>query len=43
MSFFSKVHERILRKFILHQVDFVLIGGHPRFEKDFKNEIISTI
>lgn len=28
MSFFSKVHERILRKFILHQVDFVLIGGH---------------
>lgn len=28
MSFFSKVHERILRKFILHGVDFVLIGGH---------------
>jgi len=28
MSFFSKVHERILRKFILHDVDFVLIGGH---------------
>jgi hypothetical protein len=28
MSFFSKVHERILRKFLLHDVDFVLIGGH---------------
>ncbi|MEX2234665.1 MAG: hypothetical protein WD824_21045 [Cyclobacteriaceae bacterium] len=28
MSFFSKVHERILRKFILHDVDFVLMGGH---------------
>jgi hypothetical protein len=28
MSFFSRVHERILRKFILHDVDFVLIGGH---------------
>ena len=28
MSFFSKVHERILRKFLLHGVDFVLIGGH---------------
>jgi len=28
MSFFSKVHERILRKFIFHDVDFVLIGGH---------------
>ena len=28
MSFFSKVHERILRKFILHNVDFVLMGGH---------------
>jgi hypothetical protein len=26
--FFSRVHERILRKFILHDVDFVLIGGH---------------
>jgi hypothetical protein len=28
MSFFSKVHERILRKFIFHDVDFVLMGGH---------------
>jgi hypothetical protein len=28
MSFFSKVHERILRKFIFHGVDFVLVGGH---------------
>ena len=28
MSFFSKVHERILRKFIHYGVDFVLIGGH---------------
>lgn len=28
MSFFGKVHERILRKFILHDVDFVLMGGH---------------
>lgn len=28
MSFFSKVHERILRKFILYDVDFVLMGGH---------------
>lgn len=28
MSFFSKIHERILRKFINHDVDFVLIGGH---------------
>ena len=28
MSFFGKIHERILRKFLLHDVDFVLIGGH---------------
>jgi hypothetical protein len=28
MIFFSKVHERILRKFLVHGVDFVLIGGH---------------
>jgi hypothetical protein len=28
MSFFSKVHERILRKFLSHNVEFVLIGGH---------------
>lgn len=28
MSFFSKAHERILRKFLLYDVDFVLIGGH---------------
>ncbi len=28
MSFFGKVHERILRKFIAHDVDFVLMGGH---------------
>lgn len=26
MSFFSRTHERILRKFIFHDVDFVLIG-----------------
>jgi hypothetical protein len=25
---FSKVHERILGKFLLHGVDFVLIGDH---------------
>lgn len=28
MSFFSRTHERILRKFIFYEVDFVLIGGH---------------
>lgn len=28
MAFFSNVHERLLRKFILHDVDFLLIGGH---------------
>jgi hypothetical protein len=28
MSFFSKVHERILRKFVSNGVEFVLIGGH---------------
>lgn len=28
MSFFSKVHERILRKFLSNGVEFVLIGGH---------------
>jgi predicted nucleotidyltransferase len=28
MSFFSKVHERILRKFLTNRVEFVLIGGH---------------
>jgi|SRR5687768_9875746 hypothetical protein len=28
MNLFSKVHERILRKFIFHGVDFVLVGGH---------------
>lgn len=28
MSYFSKVHERVIRKFIVHNVDFVLIGGH---------------
>jgi hypothetical protein len=28
MSFFSKIHERLLRKFIINGVDFVLIGGH---------------
>lgn len=28
MSFFGKTHERLLRKFILHGVDFVLMGGH---------------
>lgn len=28
MSFFSTAHERLLRKFILHEVDFILIGGH---------------
>ncbi len=28
MSFFSKAHERLLRKFIRNDVDFVLIGGH---------------
>lgn len=28
MSFFSRTHERLLRKFIVHNVDFILIGGH---------------
>jgi len=28
MSFFSKVHERVLRKFIYYNVEFVLMGGH---------------
>jgi hypothetical protein len=28
MPFFNKTHERILRKFLFHRVDFVLIGGH---------------
>lgn len=28
MSFFSRVHERVLRKFVANHVDFVLIGGH---------------
>lgn len=28
MGFFSRVHERVIRKFLLHDVDFVLIGGH---------------
>ncbi|WKZ60859.1 MAG: hypothetical protein QY309_05100 [Cyclobacteriaceae bacterium] len=28
MSFFSRVHERVLRKFVANSVDFVLIGGH---------------
>lgn len=28
MSFFGKTHERILRKFLAHDVEFVLMGGH---------------
>lgn len=28
MSFFSKTHERLLRKFLAHSVEFVLMGGH---------------
>jgi|SRR5688572_10959932 len=28
MTFFSRTHERLIRKFIKHKVDFVLIGGH---------------
>jgi hypothetical protein len=28
MSFFSRVHERLLRKLLSNNVDFVLIGGH---------------
>lgn len=28
MSFLGKVHERILRKFLYHGVQFVLVGGH---------------
>ena len=28
MSFFSRTHDRIIRKFIVHDVDFVLVGGH---------------
>lgn len=27
-DFFRKTHERILRKFLYHDVEFVLIGGH---------------
>jgi predicted nucleotidyltransferase len=28
MSFFGKTHKRILRKFLTHDVEFVLMGGH---------------
>lgn len=28
MSFFSTSHEKLIRKFVKHRVDFVLIGGH---------------
>jgi hypothetical protein len=28
MSFFSPVHERLLRKFLVNNVEFVMIGGH---------------
>jgi len=28
MSFFGKNHERILKKFLAHEVEFVLLGGH---------------
>jgi hypothetical protein len=28
MSFFGKTHERILKKFLTHEVEFVLMGGH---------------
>lgn len=28
MSFFSRVHESLLRKFLANSVEFVLIGGH---------------
>jgi predicted nucleotidyltransferase len=28
MSFFGKTHERILKKFLIHGVEFVLMGGH---------------
>lgn len=28
MSYFSRIHERILRKFVSCEVEFVLIGGH---------------
>jgi hypothetical protein len=28
LSYFGKVHERILRKFISYDVEFVLMGGH---------------
>jgi hypothetical protein len=28
MSFFSRIHERLLRKLLANNVDFVLIGGH---------------
>jgi hypothetical protein len=28
MSFFSPIHERLLRKFLVHNVEFVMIGGH---------------
>jgi predicted nucleotidyltransferase len=28
MNFLGKVHERILRKFLYHGVEFVLVGGH---------------
>lgn len=28
MSFFGKTHERILRKFLTYEVEFVLVGGH---------------
>ncbi|MEY4931279.1 MAG: hypothetical protein RI909_2003 [Bacteroidota bacterium] len=28
MSFFGKTHKRILKKFLTHEVEFVLMGGH---------------
>ena len=28
MSFFSRLHERLLGKFLTNNVEFVLIGGH---------------
>ena len=28
MSFFGKTHERILRKFLTYEIEFVLMGGH---------------
>lgn len=55
MSFFSRTHERLLRKFIVNNVDFILIGVEPdavdiitfsrgiSIEDVFKNSIVKKL